>query len=115
MIKCFKYLLTFLVLLSLGSCATTQSSDSAFDRGQAAFKAADYTKAFELLYPLAMDGQPDSQYAVGYMMYYGKGVVKNEQIGQAWIREAAVHGQSQAQRALDLLTQKAMFDMEGMH
>ncbi len=109
-----KALCSLLLLVSLVGCVTESgaSSDSAYEQGQQSFKQGDYKSAFHLLYPLAMDGQPDAQYAVGYMIYYGKGVVKNQQIGQAWIREAAIHGQSQAELALRLLTQKGMFNVK---
>jgi len=113
-VRLSKMLLSLVLLCCLASCATqgaNGSSSSAFEQGQQSFKEGNYQSAFHLLYPLAMDGQPDAQYAVGYMLYYGKGVVENQQIGEAWIREAAVHGQSQAEQALRLLTQKGMFNI----
>lgn len=108
-----KLFLASLMLFTLVACVTDgQSSGDALTSGQKAFKSGDYKTAYQQLYPLANNGQPDAQYAVGYMTYYGKGTVKNEQVGEAWIREAAVNGQSQAEQALGLLTQKGMFDIK---
>jgi TPR repeat protein len=116
--KLIRIMVVFVLFSTLAACAS-ESGDSingdAFKQGQVAFKTGDYKSAFHLLYPLAMDGQPDAQYAIGYMIYYGKGVVRNQQIGQAWIREAAVHGQAQAEQAMQLLTQKGMFDIAEKH
>lgn len=97
-----------LATMALVGCAT--SSQNSFDQGQQAFKTGDYKTAFQTLYPLALNGQPDAEYAVGYMLYYGKGVMQNQNIGAAWIREAAIHGQSQAEQAMELLTEKGTFN-----
>ncbi|HVV68326.1 MAG TPA: SPOR domain-containing protein [Gammaproteobacteria bacterium] len=50
-------------------------------------------------------GDPDAQYALGYMYYYGKGVPQNTQTALNWLKRAAVQGQSQAISAMSLLGQ----------
>jgi len=50
-------------------------------------------------------GDPDAQYALGYMYYYGKGVSQNTQTALNWMKRAAVQGQSQAMNAMALLGQ----------
>ncbi len=51
----------------------------------------------------AQAGDPDAQYALGYMYYYGKNVPQNTQTAMDWIKRAAVQGQTQATKALALL------------
>lgn len=57
--------------------------------GVVAFRKLNYRDAFILLKPEALKGQPDAQYAVGFMYYYGFGVYENRKLGVYWIRQAA--------------------------
>ncbi len=50
-------------------------------------------------------GDPDAQYALGYMYYYGKNMPRNTTTALNWIKRAAVQGQSQAINAMALLGQ----------
>jgi DamX protein len=59
--------------------------------------------SLEQLNMAADAGDPDAQYALGYMYYYGKHVPQNNQIALNWMRRAAVQGQEQAIKALALL------------
>lgn len=71
--------------------------------GIISFKAQDYRKAFIRLKPEAMKGQPDAQYAVGYMYYYGQGVVEDKEKAWFWINSAAHAGQIDAIEAVKIL------------
>ena len=51
----------------------------------------------------ARSGDPDAQYALGYLYYYGIGTTQDRQAGLVWIRKAAAQGQSVAQEALRTL------------
>ncbi|EHL32082.1 hypothetical protein LDG_5865 [Legionella drancourtii LLAP12] len=53
--------------------------------------------------PEAERGQPDAQYAVGYMYYYGKGVVEDRKKAWFWITAAANAGQPDAKVAAQML------------
>ncbi|MFT3742057.1 MAG: SPOR domain-containing protein [Gammaproteobacteria bacterium] len=53
----------------------------------------------------ATAGDPNAQYALGYMYYYGKNVQQDTTSALNWIRRAAVQGQQQAIQALSLLNQ----------
>lgn len=53
----------------------------------------------------ATAGDPDAQYALGYLYYYGKRVPQNTETALDWMRRAAVQGQTQAIHALQLLGQ----------
>lgn len=71
--------------------------------GIKSFQVQDYRQAFIRLKPEAKKGQPDAQYAVGYMYYYGQGVVEDRAKARYWISRAARAGQPDAQKALALL------------
>ncbi len=47
--------------------------------GIRSFQVQDYRQAFIRLKPAAEHGQPDAQYAIGYMYYYGQGVVEDRE------------------------------------
>lgn len=73
--------------------------------GIESFRAQDYRRAFIRLKPEAEKGQPDAQYAVGYMYYYGQGVVENRKKAWFWINKAASKGQADAVSAVHILQQ----------
>lgn len=66
----------------------------------------------EQLQQAAEAGDPDAQYALGYMHYYGKRVSQNTQLAINWMKRASVQGQEQASRALSLLGQKQTQEQE---
>lgn len=53
----------------------------------------------------AQAGDPDAQYALGYMYYYGIGTASNPSAARLWIDRAAAQGQPLAKRAQKLLSQ----------
>lgn len=53
------------------------------------FNQGYYKRAKMLLYPLACEGVPQAQYAIGYMYYYGYGVTQDTDVGFFWIKRAA--------------------------
>ncbi len=67
------------------------------------FKVQNYREAFIRLVPEAEKGCPDAQYAVGYMYYYGQGVVENKEKAWNWIHAAAKANQPDALIAVKLL------------
>ena len=70
------------------------------------FQVQDYRQAFIRLKPEAEKGIPDAAYAVGYMYYYGQGVVEDRQKAWYWINCAARAGQPDALLALQILEHK---------
>ncbi len=76
--------------------------------GIQSFRAQDYRKAFIRLKPEAEKGHPDAQYAVGYMYYYGQGVVENRKQAWYWINQAASLKQKDALAAVQILQQGTM-------
>lgn len=51
----------------------------------------------------ARAGDPDAQYALGYMYYYGVGTARNPALAQTWISKAAAQGQPLALKASHIL------------
>lgn len=51
----------------------------------------------------AQSGDPDAQYALGYMYYYGIGTVRDQDAASLWIKRAAAQGQTLALRATHIL------------
>lgn len=73
--------------------------------GIESFRVQNYRQAFIRLLPEAKAGQADAQYAVGYMYYYGQGVIENRKKAWYWIERAANAGQADAVAALTILRQ----------
>lgn len=88
------------LLLMLSSCTFRQIN---YIDGIRSFKAQNYRQAFILLKGEAEKGQPDAQYAVGYMYYYGQGVVEDRAKACYWIKRAASLGQPDAVVAMQIL------------
>ena len=74
--------------------------------GIRSFQIQNYRQAFIRLIPEAEKGQPDAQYAVGYMYYYGQGVVEDRKKAWYWINCAAHAGQADALAAVNILKRK---------
>ncbi len=63
-----------------------------------------YQCSFTQISQAARSGDPDAQYALGYLYYYGIGTTQDRQTGLVWIRKAASQGQPVAQQALKALS-----------
>lgn len=71
--------------------------------GIRSFQLQNYRDAFIRLKPEADKGQADAQYAIGYMYYYGQGIVEDRKKAWYWITCAAKAGQVDAQAAVKIL------------
>ena len=86
--------------LVLSSClallaATALASD--LDAGIAALNRKDYPKAFQLLAPLAREGNPAAQLRLGLLYYHGHGVRESDTESRLWFERAARQGNAEAQ------------------
>lgn len=79
------------------------TSNLNLQEGIRSFRAQDYRKAFIRLKPEAKKGNADAQYAVGYMYYYGQGVVESRKKAWFWIEIASKAGQPEAVAAVKIL------------
>ncbi len=68
-----------------------------FDHATVAFEKGDYAQALAELRPLAKQGDPRSQYAMGVMAENGFGMPKDLEQAAAWYRKAADQGNTDAQ------------------
>ena len=104
MIKFHRVIMMGSLLMSLTACVFGPYNLS---QGINCFKTQDYRSAFIRLLPEAEKGQPDAQYAVGYMYYYGQGVTEDKLKAMYWIGCAAKSGQPDAVLALNILSKEA--------
>lgn len=93
----------FFILSILTGCVTGKYN---LQEGIRSFQVQDYRQAFIRLKPEAEKGQPDAQYAVGYMYYYGQGVVEDRRKAWYWITAAAKAGQKDAKAAVVMLRRR---------
>jgi TPR repeat protein len=99
--RLFKLLIVVIFISNRVACATTHAIN--LRDGIDSFRVEEYRRAFIRLKPEAENGQPDAQYAVGYMYYYGKGVVEDRKKAWFWINAAANLGQPDAKEAIRIL------------
>ncbi len=97
----------FIILCFLGLFSGCVSHGLNLKEGIQSFQIQDYRQAFIRLKPEAEKGQPEAQYAVGYMYYYGQGVVENKKQAWYWIKCAAEAGQPDALQAIKILGHKS--------
>tara|TARA_Y100000588_G_C14226190_1_gene913235 strand:- start:1131 stop:1454 length:324 start_codon:yes stop_codon:yes gene_type:complete len=90
------------LIFILSGCALTSNVN--LNQGIHSFQVQDYRRAFIKLKPEADKGNPQAQYAIGYMYFYGQGVVEDRKQAIYWIKCAANAGYPDAVMALKLLS-----------
>ncbi len=98
-----RFLITSLTVIFLSLSLTACLSSYNLAEGITSFKLQNYRQAFVRLLPEAKKGNPDAQYAIGYMYYYGQGVTENRKKALEWIGCAALANQHDAIIALKAL------------
>lgn len=97
----------WIMLMALAWCALlagcAASTQVARDHAQAYYVNGDYALAFDTLFPLAKRSDPDAQYTIAYMYYYGQGVLKDEDVARSWMRKSANLGNQRAKYALQVM------------
>lgn len=102
--KVIGMLIVVMSCVILQGCHSVRQSEE-LSLGKNTFNSGDFKSAYKQLLPLAVEGNPDAQYAVGYMCYYGYGVPQDSYTGIFWMRRAADQGNPAAIRALRSLDQ----------
>jgi TPR repeat protein len=92
-------LLTILLSIFLNGCMSSMN----WHEGIRSFQKQNFRDAFIRLKPIAENGQPDAEYAVGFMYFYGRGVVESRKKALYWIERAAHHNQPDAKKALKII------------
>ena len=82
-------------------CSSVARADE-FDDGVKAYNEGNYTQAIELFRPLAIQGNADAQYSLGFMYTSGKGVTQDSKEAVKWYQLAAEQGHAFAQYYLGL-------------
>ena len=93
--------LLFALAFSLFISTSVQADQ--LDDGINAYNQGDYTTALRLLAPLAEQGQPRAQNALGLMFNHGNGVSKNITEALKWYRKSADQGYAKAETNLGYL------------
>jgi len=107
--KFFKFLIPFLavVLFVVGCAKRGASSGSQSFEGTSACSNNAFLKKYgcslSKIEGAASRGDPDAQYALGYMYFYGIGTVRDTRAAKLWIRRAAAQGQPLAIKATHIL------------
>lgn len=109
-IKPLKFLFAFLaVVLFVVGCSKERasSSDSQSFKGTSACSnnafLRKYNCSLSKIEGAASRGDPDAQYALGYMYFYGIGTVRDTRAAKLWIRRATAQGQPLAIKATHIL------------
>lgn len=97
-----KIISIFFVALSLVACASQTLKESKKD-----YQQQNYNEALTKLQPLADKGNPNAQYAIGYMYYYGQGVPMDKAKGIVWIQKAGDQGFMPALKAEQMIRKQA--------
>ena len=79
---------------------------SELEQGKRLFQDGYYKRAMQQLLPIAVDGNAEAQYAVGYMYYYGYGTTQDTASGDLWIGRWAEQGYKPALDALNIIVQE---------
>lgn len=102
-----KQILTLLMIsVFLISCSSNKAKETPLGKAEDAYAAGEYEKAAAQLMPLAKNGNPQAQYTLGYMYYYGQGVKRDRTQGYFWMQQSAKQGNKSALQALELLNQE---------
>ena len=83
--------------VTLTSCAPTAQRE--LTKGKHDYLQQRYELSYLHIQKAAKAGDPDAQYALGYMYYYGRGVTQDTGQATYWINQAASHGQPLAIKA----------------
>jgi TPR repeat protein len=104
-----KVLIILCAVFFLQGCASAVMSQE-FQQGKLEFRNGDYQTAFKILLPIAVNGNKEAQYAVGYMYYNGMGVSQDSVSGLFWMERAAAKGYTPAAEALNKLHAESVTD-----
>ena len=86
--------------------ASPAKQNTSFNEGLSAFKNGDFKKAFEHWYPLAEEGNAESQNRLGYLYEHGKGVKRDYKKAVKWYLKAAEKNEPAAQFNLGVMYRK---------
>lgn len=86
---------TFCALLLISGLTLAAAGD--FQLGLSAYERGDYAEAMNQWLPLAERGDPEAQYRIGRLYYYGRGVGQDYAQAGEWYLRAAEQGHARSQ------------------
>ena len=86
-----RFILLLMLVFAISPLAG--AAGQSFATGKQAYINGDYKRAYDILSPLAADGNPDAQKMLGIMYDYGQGVEKDPNKALDWYIKAASQGQ----------------------
>ncbi len=92
-------------IVGLTGCSSSRTENS-YAQARLNFAEQNYHDAYQQLLVPAAKGNPDAEYALGYLYYYGKGTPANTELGKQWILKAAQDGNEQAAQAYQMIMAK---------
>lgn len=101
-----RFWLLLLLTLLLQACASPKYGEEVV-RGKYYFEDGNFKLAFKTLLPAAVSGNPQAEYAIGYMYFYGYGVPQDSDTGLFWMEKSAEQGYLPAIKALNLIKKQS--------
>lgn len=101
--KWYAFIIIFFSLF-LSSCAHLKEAQE-LSGGKEHYTAGEFNDAFHQLMPLAVSGNAEAQYAIGYMYYNGYGVKQDMNSALFWINKSADAHYPPAMKALTIIHQ----------
>jgi len=98
-----KVLLIMLLVATLVGCGVAERNAVLVHQAEESYAIQNYHDSFKKLVKPARAGDPEAQYAIGYLYFFGKGVMENRRRAVYWFTLAAQQGHPQAQEALHKL------------
>ncbi len=92
-----------LILVVYAFSSAPAKADASFDDAMKVYRDHDYTRAFHLLEPMAVQGNVEAAYLVGMMHEFGQGTVQSYAQAEVFLKKAAEAGNSEAQVRLAFL------------
>lgn len=94
-----RLLIIIILLLLLQGCASVRMAEQV-EQGKRSFVDGNYKQALHDLLPVAAYGNPEAQYAVGFIYYNGYSVTQDTESGIFWMTMSANQGYEPAKKAL---------------
>lgn len=106
--KNLRYLLIGTVMLCSACVKNTDEIEArqTMDKAKQEYQQKQYESAAITLMPLVRKGNPEAQYTLGYLYFYGLGVHRNTNYGRQLIQTSAEQGNVKAIEALATFAQQ---------
>src|SRR5512134_2501424 len=100
-----------ITILFISLLITGQAIAGSYEDALGEFGRGEYKAAYQLLKPLAEQGNSNAQMMLGFMYDQGRGVPKDSAEAVKWLRRSAKQGNIGAQATLSLMKERASKDM----